>query len=242
MSRSASSGPSVPRSPAILPIATLFLLVAPSAPLMAQSGSPDPAASSGASERAYAPAPGEPTLEEMREALGRFVDVEVALEEGYVQDPSGMCFTAEMEGRSAEEGAMGIHYFRPDLLGLTSTEPPVTGTGTHTDFRRPAILLYEPQPDGSLELVGVENLVFEEAWRAAGHEEPPTFHGRAYDHMVDDPTTPDVSESHDFAPHFDQHVYLYRDNPLGTLEPFNPNVTCQHVAAAIGDHDGMGGR
>lgn len=241
MSRSASSGSSVVRGSVILPIAVTLLLVAPSAQLMAQSGSSDPAPSSEASGRAYVPAPGEPTLEEMREALRRFESVEVALEEGYVRDPSGMCFTAEMEGRSAEEGAMGIHYFRPDLLGLTSAEPPVTGTGIHTDFRRPAILLYEPLPDGSLELVGVENLVFEEAWRAAGHEAPPTFHGRAYDHMVDDPSTPDVSESHDFAPHFDQHVYQYRENPLGTLEPFNPNVTCQHVADAAGGHVGMDG-
>lgn len=242
MSRRSSSGNLVPSGPVLLPIAAALLLVAASPPLMAQSGAPDPAASSEASERAYAPAPGEPTLEEMREALRRFENVEIALEEGYVQDPTEMCITAEMEGRSAEEGAMGIHFFRPDLLELTSTEPPVTGTGTHTDFRDPAALLYEPQPDGSLELVGVENLVFEEAWTAAGHEEPPTFHGRAYDHMVDDPSTPDVNESHDFAPHFDQHVYLYRDNPLGTLEPFNPNVTCQHVADATGGHDGMDGR
>lgn len=242
MSGSSSSDIFVPGGLVILPIAAALLLVAPSAPLMAQSEAPDPAASSEASEPAYTPASGEPTLEELREALRRFEDVEVALEEGYVPDPTGMCITAEMEGRSAEEGAMGIHYLRPDLLELTSTEPPVTGTGTHTEFREPAALLYEPQPDGSLELVGVENLVFEEAWTAAGHAEPPTFHGRAYDHMVDDPSTPDVSESHDFAPHFDQHVYLYRSNPLGTLEPFNPNVTCQHAADATGGHDGMDGR
>lgn len=242
MSRRASFRPSAARNRAILPIAAVLLLVVASAPLMAQTGASDTATSSEASERAYAPAPGEPTLEEMREAQRRFEDVEVALQEGYVQDPSGMCFTAEMEGGAADEGAMGIHYFRPDLLGLTSTEPPVTGTGTHTDFRRPAILLYEPQPDGRLELVAVENLVFEDAWKAAGHDEPPTFHGRAYDHMVDDPSTPDVHESHGFAPHFDQHVYLYRDNPLGTLEPFNPEVSCQHMAAATGGHDPMDGR
>lgn len=242
MSRSASSGPSVPRGPVVLTIAAALLLVAASAPLLAQSAASDPVASSEASEHAYAPAPGEPTLEEMREALSRFENVEVALEEGYVQDPSGMCLTAEMEGRAAEEGGMGIHYFRPDLLGLTSTEPPVTGTGTHTDFRRPAILLYEPQPDGTLELVGVENLVFEEAWTAAGHDGPPTFHGRGFDHMADDPSTPDVDEGHGFAPHFDQHVYLFRENPLGTLEPFNPNVSCEHVAAVNGGHDGMSGR
>jgi hypothetical protein len=27
-------------------------------------------------------------------------------------------------------------------------------------------------------------------------------------------------------PHYDQHVWLWRDNPAGELEPFNANVTC----------------
>ena len=45
------------------------------------------------------------------------------------------------------------------------------------------------RPDGSLELVAVENLVFAAAWRAAGHTEPPTFHGVPYDSMRDDPST-----------------------------------------------------
>ena len=29
-------------------------------------------------------------------------------------------------------------------------------------------MIYEPQADGSLELVGIENLVFQAAWKAAG--------------------------------------------------------------------------
>ena len=63
-------------------------------------------------------------------------------------------------GRPAADGAMGIHYFRPDLLGITAPPAPrVNGTGMHTDFRNPAILIYEPQADGSLDLVAVENLV-----------------------------------------------------------------------------------
>ena len=72
-----------------------------------------------------------------------------------------MCDTAAMMGRPASLGAMGIHYFRPDLLGITAPPSPrVNGVGTHTDFRRPSILIYEPQEDGAVELVAVENLVF----------------------------------------------------------------------------------
>ena len=41
---------------------------------------------------------------------------------------------------------MGIHYARDDLLGITGPpNPRVDGSGTYTDFNKPAILLYEPQ-------------------------------------------------------------------------------------------------
>ena len=91
---------------------------------------------------------------EIRAASERFTDVDVALKEGYIRDPHGSCITAEMEGQPAEKGAMGIHYFRPDMLGITATEPRVDGSGTHTDLLNPSVVLYEPQADGSLELVG----------------------------------------------------------------------------------------
>ena len=174
------------------------------------------------------PGPGEPTLEEVRKLTERFQDVDVALAEGYLRDPFDLCDTAEIMGRPATDGAMGVHYFRPDLLGITAPPSPrVTGEGIHTDFRKPSILIYEPQADGTMQLVAVENLVFADAWRAAGHTERPTFHGVPYDSMIDDPATP-ADEAHMFAPHFDRHVWIYRDNPHGVFAPFNPAVTCAH--------------
>jgi hypothetical protein len=172
------------------------------------------------------PGPGEPTLAEVREATARFTDVSVALAEGYIRDPMNVCETAEMMGRSSAEGAMGIHYFRPDLLGITADTPRVNGTGMHTDFRNPAVLIYEPQADGSLQLVAVENLVFREAWLAS-NSAPPTFHGVAFDEMVDDPAT-ELDEAHMFEAHFDRHVWVYRENPNGVFTPFNPAVSCAH--------------
>ena len=171
---------------------------------------------------------GEPDLAEVRAATARFKDVRVAIAEGYVPDPMNECATAETMGRPGTLGAMGVHYARADLLGISS--PPnsrVSGNGTHTDFRKPAILIYEPQADGSMALVAVENLVFERAWRDAGNAAPPSFHGVSYDRMEDDPATP-ADEAHMFEPHFDRHVWLYRDNPSGMFAPFNPNVTCRH--------------
>ena len=179
--------------------------------------------------------PSEPTLEEVRAATERFRDVRVALAEGYVRDPMNLCDTAPMMGQPAELGAMGIHFFRPDLLGISAPpNPRVDGNGTHIDFRKPAILIYEPQADGSLQLVAVENLVFQKSWKAAGNEKPPSFHGVEYDTMQDDPATK-VDEAHMFEPHYDRHVWLYRENPNGVFAQFNPNVSCAaHVAAGGG--------
>lgn len=174
---------------------------------------------------------GEPSLEQVRAATERFQDVKVALAEGYIPDPMNICETADMMGQPAELGAMGVHYFRPDLLGITAPpNPRVDGNGTHTDFNKPAILIYEPGDDGSLKLVAVENLVFIKAWEAAGNKTPPTFHGVTYDRMVDDPAT-EVDEAHMFEPHYDRHVWLYRDNPNGVFAQFNPNVKCPAKAS-----------
>jgi hypothetical protein len=188
---------------------------------------------------APAPGPGEPSLTEVYQATERFKDVNVALAEGYLRDPMNLCDTAEMMGKPAELGAMGIHFFRPDMLGISAPpNPRVDGNGTHTDFRNPAILIYEPQADGSLELVAVENLVFKASWHATGAKAPPSFHGVPYDAMADDPATA-IDEAHMFEPHYDRHVWIYRANPTGVFTPFNPAVSCAHHTGAA-SHDPAG--
>ncbi|WP_232823083.1 hypothetical protein [Oceanibium sediminis] len=165
-------------------------------------------------------------LDELREMVSKYKDIEVAKAEGYIT-PDNHCVSAEAEGLPAELGAMGIHYIQPALLEITGTDPRVGGNSTHTDWTRPSILIYEPQADGSMELVAVENLVFEAAWEASGKTEELVLNGRNWDHMADDPATPG-DEAHGFMPHFDQHVWLFRENPMGDLMPFNANVTCEH--------------
>jgi hypothetical protein len=171
----------------------------------------------------------EPTLDEVRSIAEKYRDVNVAKAEGYTTD--NKCMTAEMLGHPAAMGTMGLHYVRRDMLGLPPKPSPpasgrVHGTGTQTDFRQPAMLVYEPQPDGSLQLVAVENLVFASAWHARS-KGPPTFHGRTYPLLKDDPKTK-VDEAHGWEPHYEQHLWVFRDNPNGVYSPFNPNVTCRH--------------
>jgi hypothetical protein len=163
----------------------------------------------------------------VRAAAEKYQNVDAALADGYIRDPADHCVTAEMAGFPAEYGAMGIHYLNPQLLKVTATAPRVDGESTYTDWSQPSILIYEPQADGSLELVSVENLVFLKAWETAGNSAPPEFAGRVWDYMADDPATTG-DEAHGFMPHYDQHVWAFRENPSGNLSPFNPAVTCEH--------------
>lgn len=168
-------------------------------------------------------------IEAVKAATAKYADVEAALADGYIPDPSGEC--AAIPG----VGGMGMHYIRPDLLGLLPPGDRVDGTGIHTDFDNPAILLYEPQDDGSLVLVGAENLVFAAAWEAAGNTEPPVFAGRDWDYMENDPNT-DIDEAHGFTAHYDQHVYFRGDDVLAAVQPFHPDVTCMHHVGVQAEH------
>ena len=214
-------------------------MLAACGPDAAAEGAPeaDPEAATGAAASTIADAELAAALEQVRAATSRFQDVNVALAEGYVRDPNDLCDTAEMMGRPADWGVMGIHFVRMDLLGITAPpNPRVTGTGTHTDFTKPGVLIYEPQADGTLALVAVENLVFVDAWEQAGNTQRPTFHGVEYDLMVDDSATA-LDEAHMFAPHYDLHVWLYRDIPRGMFAQYNPNATCaHHTGATAHDH------
>lgn len=178
------------------------------------------------------PQPGEPSLDQIRAATAKYQDIQVARRDGYVPAPT--CEVAADMGQPAELGGMGVHFFRPDLLKITPLpNGRIDGRGTHTDFLKPGILIYEPQADGSWQLVALENLVFEKSWLDSGHKEPPSFYGRPYEHMADDPHSK-ADEAHMFEPHFDRHIWLYRENPNGVFAPFNPRVTCEHFTATAG--------
>jgi hypothetical protein len=171
----------------------------------------------------------DPSIAAVKRAAAKYRDVNIAIAEGYTTD--GKCTTAQMLGFPASEGAMGLHYLRKDLLGIGPPAPGrVTGTGTHTNFLKPSMLVYEPQADGSLKLVAVENLVFQSAWRRAGHKQPPKFHGTPYVLLKDDPATK-LDEAHNYEPHYELHVWVFRHNPIGLFREFNPMVTCRYNKA-----------
>jgi hypothetical protein len=171
-------------------------------------------------------------IEKIRKATMKYNDVKVALAEGFVLPPPGDCISAAHEGLPAKLGAMGLHYINPKLLKISQVKPRVSGESINTDFTNPSIVIYEPQADGSLTLVAVENMVFLHAWKNAGNLAPPIFAGRIWDTMADNVSTA-KDEAHGFEPHHDQHVYFRKmANPEHQLMPFSPNVTCKHHKAA----------
>jgi len=72
----------------------------------------------------------------VREALGRFKDVNVAVKEGYAPIPCAS---------GVEGGAMGIHYVNGAYLKDDAI-----------DLGKPEAVMYEPMPDGTLALIAVE--------------------------------------------------------------------------------------
>jgi hypothetical protein len=171
-------------------------------------------------------------IEKVRVANLKCNDVKTALAEGFIPAPPGDCVSAAHEGPPPQWGAMGIHYINPKPLKITRTKPRVGGQSTHTDFMRPAILMYERQADGSLALVGVENLVFLGEWAAAGNNAPPSFAGKTWNTMADNEATA-RDEAHAFEPHHDQHIYFRKSaNPMDRLNPVSPSVSCKHHKAA----------
>lgn len=151
------------------------------------------------------------TLAAIRAATDQFHDESAALAAGYGRPPVAFC-------ESSSTGAMGIHHGNFALLGVVPGANPPTGTDPTIDLLRPEVLLYEPQPDGTRRLVGIEYVVYRAAWDAV-HDDPPTLLGIPFDERFG-------SNTHGHAEHYELHVWLWRHNPLGMFAPYNPKVSC----------------
>ena len=143
-------------------------------------------------------------LEAMRAATARFHNIDEALAAGYVDDGFG-CIDAASFGLDPSVGGMGFHLINDSLHADPATDP-----------LRPDLLVYEPQPHGKPALVALEYEVFRPDWYGAGNTQPPTLLGQPF-------------ESFDFEglQIFGLHVWLWRNNPSGMFQDFNPKVACR---------------
>ena len=130
-------------------------------------------------------------LKVVRQATARFHSTRQAERAGYAESPHCVMNVEGTEG-------MGYHWVNEGLVD------PVF------DPTQPEALLYEPDKNGNLKLIGVEYIVINV------DQQHPHFGSHAFD----------VGGTPIPADHWSLHVWLYKENPSGFFAPFNPNVTC----------------
>ncbi len=131
----------------------------------------------------------------LRASLARYHQFDEAIAAGYdVQVTPCM----ELPGT----GGMGFHYGAGALIDGV-VEP-----------LAPEVLLYEPQKNGRMRLVGVEFIVPFAAWTGS---QPPEIHGIAFH--------PNATFQV-----WALHAWLWKENPSGLFADWNPKVTCQHAS------------
>jgi hypothetical protein len=135
----------------------------------------------------------------VRDATERFKDVNVAEAEGYHLQFG--CVSGP------DAGAMGMHF----------VNAPLVGDGV-IDVAKPEIVIYEPQPSGSLTLIGADYLVFADQWNAT-HATAPELLGQLF-HLFEAPNR------FGLPAFYTLHVWAWKDSPTGTFVNWNTNVSC----------------
>lgn len=103
-------------------------------------------------------------------------------------------------------GGMGYHYGNLDYY-----------LNGEANVLEPELLLYEPQSNGRLRLVALEYAVPFFAWDGDPDvDDPPQLFGR------------EMNRS-DERGQWELHVWLWKHNPAGMFEDWNPTVNCDHA-------------
>lgn len=144
-------------------------------------------------------------LQAVRESTGRFKDVSAAEAEGY--SLLFGCVTGP------DSGAMGLHYVNLSLVGQGLV-----------DASRPQIVIYEPKPDGHLELIGADFLVLSDQWdKAHPGQGAPQLMGQLFHYF-------EAPNRFGLPPFYTLHVWAWKQNPNGAFVNWHPNVSCQWFA------------
>jgi hypothetical protein len=114
-----------------------------------------------------------------------------------------------------ETGAMGIH--------IVNSSRTVTGK---INPKAPAALIYEPQANGDLVLVGVEFIHDAATWAKLNPKGPatPSVDGHLMN-LVDAPNR------YGLPAFYEMHVWAFEENPKGAFADWNTHVTCEKQPA-----------
>jgi hypothetical protein len=110
-----------------------------------------------------------------------------------------------------DTGAMGIHIVR---LSRAATKT--------VDFDAPTALIYEPQTDGHMLLVGLEYIQDAKAWTTNHPKGPgvPSLDGHLMNFV-------DAPNRYGLGAFYEIHVWAFEDNPKGAFADWNTHVTCE---------------
>ena len=167
---------------------------------LAQEGHSHPTATQAQSSEHRGADPGA-LIKIVRESTERFKDVKVAENEGYALMFG--CVTGP------DAGAMGLHYVNGQILSRNELDP-----------TRPTIVIYEPQADGGLRLIGADFVVFADAWDKK-NQGPPQLMGQLFHYF-------EAPNRFGLPPFYTLHVWAWKDNPNGAFVNWHPDVSCQH--------------
>ena len=144
----------------------------------------------------------QPIVERVRQAVLSLPKSELAKYGAILKTP---CVTGP------EFGAMGVHLINAENVdGIVNVD-------------KPEALIYEPQANGKLRIVGVEYIVPKDAWDPL-HANPldrPQLLGHLLN-FVGSPNRYGIEGGF-----FEIHVWAFEDNRLGALTDWNPHVTCE---------------
>ena len=140
-------------------------------------------------------------LKVIRESTAKYKDVSVAEADGYA-----LLFGCVS---GPDSGAMGLHYVNLNLVG----------SGV-IDATRPQIVIYEPMPDGHLQLIGADFLVIASDWdKAHPGQGAPQLMGQLF-HYFESPNR------FGLPAFYTLHVWAWKQNPNGAFVNWHPNVSC----------------
>ncbi|MEN3381789.1 MAG: hypothetical protein V7608_1833 [Hyphomicrobiales bacterium] len=136
-----------------------------------------------------------PLAQHVRDANDRFKDVSVAVSEGYAPIPCAS---------GVDGGAMGIHYVNAKLIEAGII-----------DIKHPQAVMYEPKPDGKLELIAVEYIA---------SKGPASLEGQLFNFTG-------APNRYGLGPFYELHVWAWKANSHGAFADMNPAVTCEYAPA-----------
>jgi len=109
-------------------------------------------------------------------------------------------------------GGMGIHFVNGARVG-DATESAAA----------PEAVIYEPTKNGGLRLVAVEYVVTKEAWEAAGNTTVPRLFGHDFELVL-------AGNRYGLPDFYELHAWIWKNNPAGMNEDWNPDVSCQYAS------------